>query len=430
MAELISAFWIFLETLSMVFVCDAFMVRKTGKKRMTAVFLAVWAANTVVNTITVPKAAAMALTVCFLYGMPCVTHRGNWIRRLSAVTTAYFMLAIQDTLLAYGACWILGVSLEDFLQMRLAMVVAVTAGKLVAVFSAWLLRQWSSPEADRLFQKRWMLLRLLFPIASILMLAAVYSSFQAREDLSVLAVIFSISLAAANVAVLYLIGFIERGVVQKREIALLNRQMELQTQNILSLEKAYRAQRTASHEYAHQLGAIADLLGQGEFAAAERYVRQLQGIQTTRVLSINSRHPIIDAVLNQNYQLARDRGIEMQVRVNDLSALNLPTNAMVVLLSNLLENAVEACDRKEGDRAIHVSFLLGDEVFLSVENTSNPVQVVDGRIATSKSPAGEHGYGLTSIRRILQDLRAEFTYGYENGWFRFAAEIPLSSDGL
>lgn len=148
------------------------------------------------------------------------------------------------------------------------------------------------------------------------------------------------------------------------------------------------------------------------------------------MLSINSRHPIIDAVLNQNYQAARDRGIEMQVRVNDLSALNLPTNAMVVLLSNLLENAVEACDRKEGDRAIHVSFLLGDEVFLSVENTSNPVQVVDGRIATSKSPAGEHGYGLTSIRRILQDLRAEFTYGYENGWFRFAAEIPLSSDGL
>lgn len=422
MAELISAFWIFLETLSIFLVCDGFMPRKPGKKGY--VFFGICAANLVVNTCRMPKPLAMALTFCCLYAMPCLTHQGNWLRRLSAVTTGYFLLAIQDTILGYGACWILGVSMEEFFQMRFAMVVAISAGKLLTPFTAWLVAQWSR-ESDRRIRKRWMLLRLLFPAASILMLGAVYSSFRTREDLSVLAVIFSISLAAANVFILYLLDFIEKGVVQKQEIALLNQQMELQTENIISLEKSYRAQRTASHEYAHQLAAIADLLGQGEYEAAKSYVRQLQGIQTTRVFSINSHHPIIDAVLNQKYQTAKEKGIEMQVRVSDLEKLDLPTNAVVVLLSNLLDNAIEGCQRVEGEKCIHFSFLLEEEVFLSVENTSLPVEIREGRIATSKTPASDHGFGLVSIRRILDDLGGEYTYSYCDGWFRFAAELPI-----
>lgn len=81
------------------------------------------------------------------------------------------------------------------------------------------------------------------------MLIVVFSSFQHRSDLSSGAFMFSIALSVANIAIIYLIGHLERDTKAKHEIELLNRQMDIQTQSILALEKSYRNQRTAAHEF-------------------------------------------------------------------------------------------------------------------------------------------------------------------------------------
>lgn len=148
-------------------------------------------------------------------------------------------------------------------------------------------------------------------------------------------------------------------------------------------------------------------------------------MQTTRLFEINSHHPMIDAVLNQKYQLAKEKKIEMQVHVNDLSKVSLPTDAIVVLLSNLVDNAIEASELCSNAQIIHLSFLADSSLFLSIENTSNPVEIINGEIVSTKLPKEEHGYGLANVMRILQDLHAEYTYYYSEGWFRFVAEIPF-----
>ena len=112
-----------------------------------------------------------------------------------------------------------------------------------------------------------------------------------------------------------------------------------------ALEKAYRAQREASHEFQHHLQALHDLLNNAQSLAARDYVQKLQTVQTVRVLAVNSHHPVIDAILNQKYQNAKDLGIDMHIQVNDLSSVALPADVLVVLLSNLLDNAVEACQK-------------------------------------------------------------------------------------
>ena len=62
--------------------------------------------------------------------------------------------------------------------------------------------------------------------------------------------------------------------------------------------------------------------------------------------------------------------------------------------------------------------------FLSVRNTSLPVLITEHGIATTKPSAGEHGYGLPGVCRILERLQAEYVYDYKDGWFQFTAEIP------
>ena len=51
--------------------------------------------------------------------------------------------------------------------------------------------------------------------------------------------------------------------------------------------------------------------------------------------------------------------------------------------------------------------------------------IQDGKISSSKTPREEHGYGIPRIQYILNQLGGEYAFDYQEGWFTFAAEIPL-----
>lgn len=100
---------------------------------------------------------------------------------------------------------------------------------------------------------------------------------------------------------------------------------------------------------------------------------------------------------------------------------------IVVLLSNLLDNAIEACQQYDkGDKAIHVMAVAQQDFFVSVRNTSEPVVIINGSIPTTKPEPQMHGFGLANIRLILEKYSGEYTMFYENGWFQFTADIPLT----
>ena len=208
-----------------------------------------------------------------------------------------------------------------------------------------------------------------------------------------------------------------------RDTLLLRQHMEMQQESMTALEQNYRLQRKSTHEFEHHIQVLRDLLNRNETDAARDYLDRLKKDRSIHVMSVSSNHPVIDVILNQKYQTARENEIKMQIRVNDLSALTIPTDFLVVVLTNLLDNAIEACRRLDGYREIFCSVLYDDGLYISIRNTSDPVQITDGKIPTSKQDSLSHGFGLMSVTYILNKLGAEYTFGYDEGWFHFAAEI-------
>ena len=207
------------------------------------------------------------------------------------------------------------------------------------------------------------------------------------------------------------------------DMLLLRQHMEMQQDSMTALEQSYRMQRKSAHEFEHHLQVLRDLLEHDEVKAARNYLGRLKKNRSIHVMSVSSNHPVIDVILNQKYQTARENGIKMQIQVNDLSAVSIPTDSLVVVLTNLLDNAIEACRRLDGYREIFCSVLYDDGLYISIRNTSEPVQIVDGKIPTSKQDSLSHGFGLLSVTYVLDKLDAEYTFGYDEGWFHFAAEI-------
>lgn len=98
-------------------------------------------------------------------------------------------------------------------------------------------------------------------------------------------------------------------------------------------------------------------------------------------------------------------------------------SVITVILSNLLDNAIEAsekCDNKQ----IEVRVLLENSFFFSIRNTSLPVHIINNHITSTKSDRSLHGFGLENVKTLLVKHNGEYVMFYDNGWFQFSAEIP------
>ena len=427
MSAVISLFWIAIELLSMFLYESALLRRRLSGWKSFAV-MALFYLLAVVNDLELfyplPFLAQKLVNISLSTAAAILIFSPPWYASAAAAVSSYFFLGALDTMFIYGAAILAGMPLSELMWQKALYVLYVTADKLLclALFGGLylLLRR----RRLRSLHFRRVLLAALFSLASSIGLMQVYLSNQSADDLPVPVVVFSAVLIVANAAVLYLMISLDRTAAAEKELALLNRSKALQAESYQALEKSYRAQRAASHEFKHQLQLIGDLLRDGHSDEALAYIGELQGKQSTRLFAANTGNRIIDAILNEKYQNAREGGIDIRYKVNDLSSLRLPADALVVLLANVLDNAIEACMRLETGRVIECTLLQSEGLFLSIRNTSPPVTIEDGRIETTKEPAAEHGFGLAAVQSIVRQLHGEFVLDYREPWFQLVAEIP------
>jgi signal transduction histidine kinase len=420
----LTALWSALELVALHFFWSAFLEIKCSRKTYFSTLFTAWVLSLVFLNIGIKDIFEQAISFTMFIAISLICYWGSLWRKVLFVVLLFTLGAIVDSGIAYGTSAVLGISLSDLVWKKATYSVVVTIGKLIIIFFAWFTCRFREMRTYEPIRQKWLLLTIPFPTVSLGMLIVVFHGNRDIGDLSANTVFFSILLSASNFAIIYLFDLMEKNATNAKRSALLNQQMDIQTRGIIALEKNYRAQRKATHEYRNQLQTIHDLLMVENKDAALSYIKQLQGMQTTRIFTVNSHHPIIDAVLNQKYQQAQEHDIDVQMQVNDLSSVSIYTDHLVVLLSNLLDNAIEACLRLTDCRAIQCTIILSDSLYLSVRNTSLPVEINGKYIPTSKEPKEDHGYGLPHIDFILNQLHAEYALSCEDGWFEFASEIP------
>lgn len=425
MEYLISAFWSLLELIALHYYFQSFLSPKTTKKIYHLTVFCAWFLPIIYTWSGIFSSFMQFVSLAMILFVAIFNYKGSLLQKAATCILTYIFCSIIDIAILYGASAILAIDFAELSQRRITYTLVVTIGKMVSLFFAWFFFHIRKKRNVEALQHKWLLLTLLFPAVSFVMITTLFHEYRGQEDFSLGPVIICTFLMLANIAIVYLIQLMEKSSSESKKLALLNQQMEIQTSSILALEQNYRAQRKATHEFQNQLQTIRSLIAASDYSSAQDYIQQLQGTQTTRIFSVSSNHPIIDAVLNHKYQLANENDIEVRIQVNDLSCVSIDTNHIVVLLSNLFDNAIEACLRHDGERIIHCSILASDSMYISIRNTSAPVEIKNNYIQTSKEPREDHGYGLVHIDLILNHLHAEFIRSYSDGWFEFAAELPL-----
>ena len=99
---------------------------------------------------------------------------------------------------------------------------------------------------------------------------------------------------------------------------------------------------------------------------------------------------------------------------------------IVVILSNLLNNAIEACEKCQDKKIIMMKFIKEDSIIISVKNTCrNEAERGHNKMGTSKTEnVEEHGYGITNIKEAVKRYGGVYAIQESEKEFYFSIIIP------
>lgn len=264
----------------------------------------------------------------------------------------------------------------------------------------------------------------IISLVSIAMTARLQNGYYQGEINGAFLFYFAGILLFADVMTFVLIVWNEKDERLKGENLTLTARARTQAESIEALSASYTAQRKLTHDFNAHLATLSSYLDNEQIKDAQDYITTLQEQQTDRILIANTHNSTIDALLNQKAQVAKKNSIDIRFKVNDLSGIKVAPIDLVIIIGNLLDNAIEACVKlPAGEREIYAQLLLEDTLFLSFRNTSPPVEIVNSYIATTKKPPDLHGFGLQNVKTALGKYDSFYDMAYEDGYFSFTIEM-------
>lgn len=273
------------------------------------------------------------------------------------------------------------------------------------------------------------LLYLSFPVASFAMLLILLRISSKQEISNNFIISGCWIIFIANIAILYLLNQMEQQRQNNARLLALSQQLQFQEKNIKGISSLYSSQRKQVHDFRAHLNTLTELLDNAHYNDAKEYLKSISDQHNEQVFLVNCHHAVLDAIFNLKASEALKKNINIHFEVNDLSQLSFNPIDLTVLLSNLLDNAIEGCEKIHSEREIQIFASLERERFCCiVRNTSLPVRITNGEILTTKSNSNLHGYGLINVKAILNKHNGEYTMSYKNGFFQFIFELPRHQD--
>ncbi len=196
-------------------------------------------------------------------------------------------------------------------------------------------------------------------------------------------------------------------------------QIQQQEQDIRRLDRQYQEIAIFRHDIRNQMRCVHDLIAQKEYEKAQSYIEtMLDRNSTSAPLQIHCSSSVVNAVINAQFQKASEHEIICSARIVT-EVLPESEYDLSIILSNLLDNAREACQAQTGVRKMILSVSeLGAYYRIIVKNTiAESVLRKNHRLMTAKSDRGRHGWGLKSVREIASSYNGTMDIFEEEDMF-------------
>lgn len=148
-------------------------------------------------------------------------------------------------------------------------------------------------------------------------------------------------------------------------------QSDLVNRHYEEVENMYRTMRAWRHDYHNHIQAAGSYLELGKYEELATYLKELDASLYEIDRIIKTGNLMADAILNSKLSLMREYQIRTEVTAHVPAQLKITDTELCVLLGNLLDNAIEACQKvaAEDERFIKIYMdILQEQFYISVMN--------------------------------------------------------------
>lgn len=315
---------------------------------------------------------------------------------------------------------------EIFTEMSWVRFFGLIAVQLIKLFIFDILLNVMQRNGLKLGKKEWTLILTVFVLSfvaiQLMQDAAVKAT--ANSELYFLSEACSIIIAAVCFYMTILLSKSQR---ESERLRLAAQQEEFRAQYAQNVKKQYEEISRVRHDMKQTHSVVMSLLMEAKADEAIEYMqRAAQKISEFDVI-VDVGNDFVNAILNAKLSEAKRGGI-MVLCSADKNAAGIDEVDMCNLLGNLLDNAIEACEKCSGkQRIIEIKLRARDDKYiLEVENTA-PENALESnkRLATTKDDASRHGYGVKSIKSIAEKYNGMVNFLQDGE--RFKSTVILST---
>lgn len=212
---------------------------------------------------------------------------------------------------------------------------------------------------------------------------------------------------------------------------ILAQQNKLWEEQIEEQKYAVNAARRDRHDLRHHYDTLLGMLGGGKIQEAVSYLNaQTQRTETMDLTGI-CEHPAANAILSRWVTRARESGIRTEIEASVPRHLPIDEVALVGIIANSLENAVEGClrcsdgmERFVKGKIAHSVYNGAGKLHIVIENSCPGGIVFEDGFPLSEKPGG--GTGTKSIAYAAERYKGMVEFTARDGVFRTRVLLHLN----
>jgi sensor histidine kinase YesM len=418
----------FVETIMLVVFIQQFSEKKYKSKiifaaSITTVFIIISLTSSILALSMIEK---MLITIIVGIAVGSLVFKGSVITRLLLPLILYALIAIIDLLTVGILQLVFSPSYNDYFEETTFRMLGTIISKVLLIIVVFFSGRLSK-KANYKIPLSYSMILLLIPIISFVCLISIVEAItDSRNSVNSLLFTFSsIGLMFLNLLILYLFQTLMRFSHDQNKLQLMVQQTELINKHLLETNALQEETQRIWHDMKNHFTVIQWLVKSRNFEKLDQYMMTLNDVVASSMQKYNTGNAVIDALINVKAAQAKSNGIELDVNVAVPAKLAIDDLDLNVVLSNALDNAIEACRKlpENQKRIIGMeAFIKNDHFVLVVKNPfTGAIKASGDMLQTTKKEAGRHGIGMGNMKRAVEKYDGHIVSNYEDNLFILTA---------
>ena len=412
--------------------CSVFLKREECSNVILGVIGVVWVFSIIVISNTFKDSLIVKLAIVFMIQtlFLMLIYKGNKMLKIIAVAFMFYVLSFgcEVCVVALNKYIDPELQISEISDSNISIVYMGVVSQLVQAFVVFLIRTlFRKVKTAEIASKLW-LIYTVFPVYSLSLVVLLVYCFDGPTSLFQTNVFtyIAVSLLLINLFIFWFIKQESKRVLeaQKNEMEIAHAQGIVQLYDQITRERDILGKR--EHEFKNTISALQGLIADKQYDKMKEILdaQKTELINNTNVFETGNR--LINTILNTKFAEAREKDITFRFVINDLSHLKIEDRDCIVILSNILNNAIEAAEKcSEGKRQISVKAIIEDRQFIfSCRNTfAKSDQEPD--MKSRKKDIVSHGYGIDNVKDAVNRNNGTCFFERQENEFVAVIIIPL-----